>query len=104
MTLYVGADTPESFSVWFSAGNSGVDLTTATSAEFDVYRPDNRIVSWSATVDQKQRVVCRLIHTFAVGELDIPGTYVLVPRVYLPSGSIRGERVIVPVQDPYGRK
>lgn len=104
MTIYIGAVAPESFEIVISKGASSLDLSTVSAASLAVSRPDRTETTWTAALSEQSATSLKLTHTFGSGETDQAGDYYIVPRLTVPGGTHRAERVILPILDPNKRR
>jgi hypothetical protein len=88
-----GAVAPEFFSIFAEAGESGIDLSTATSATIEVQLPDGTKLTWSGTLEDAAVVSVTVKHTFAANDADLPvrGKYIVYAHVVTASSAFRTE-------------
>lgn len=72
-------------------GDSGVDLSTVTAAEFSVQLPDGTETTWDAATSNETASTLTLTHEFdALGaETAEKGTYTVYALLTIPSGVVR---------------
>ena len=75
----------------------GANVSAATARAIDARRPDGTLVSWAAVAEGIDSIK---FTTFA-NSLDQPGDWKLQSRVTLPSGTWRGETVLLRVFTPF---
>lgn len=77
--------------------DTGQNLASATSVSIEAKKPSGTAVSWTGAVFESTKV--RFV-TLA-GTFDEPGLWRLQARVVLPSGTWRGESVLLRVYDVF---
>lgn len=75
------------------------DLTSATTTNIVVKKPDGTNVTWNGTVDPANPTVINYITTST--DFDIPGTYICQAQVTLPGWSGRGDTFFINVNDVF---
>lgn len=96
-----GALAPEALRAIITAGASGVDLTTVTSAVLSVRLPDLSITSWAVAISNATANGIVLTHLFVTGDTTQLGTYGIIAILTLPGGVVRGKVTPIDVIDPY---
>lgn len=105
MTVYINAIAPESAIVTVKRTQvSTFDFSDVTSAEFEVSKPDRSLATWAAAIREVTEKQIVIEHVFELGDVPSAGIYLLVSRLYVPAGVMRGSVVELPVTDPYKRK
>ena len=99
--VYAGAVAPESLKVTVAQGSSGIDLTTVTAAQLLVKKPDGTTLSWSATISAATATSLTLTHVFSAADVDVTGIYVVVPKLTVPAGFVRGVPKKLTALDPF---
>lgn len=87
--VYVGAVAPEAYVLYVTPGDSGVDLSTVTSATFYVQEVDGTETTWSATRSNQTADTLTLTHTFVAADVEEPGELVIYAKLTIPSGTVR---------------
>ncbi len=98
---YQGAVAPESLVVLVKQGDSGIDLTTATSASFSVQLPDGTETTWAGALSGATQTMVVATHVFSAGDLPIPGRYIVVAALTVPGGIIRTKPTPLVVLAPF---
>lgn len=71
----------------------GINISTATLVKIRAKKPDLSVVEWAATVEGTNSIT----HTITVGELNVPGVWLLQSYVEMPEWRGRGEWVSLTV-------
>lgn len=119
---YAGARAPECVGVVVNSVQGGapggcppqqcmppVDLTTATAVSFLVLEPGGYEVTWDGVIaagplpPAPTKTTLTAVHTFAAGDVDKPGVYVLVPILTVPGGEVRGDPTELEVRPKFGK-
>jgi hypothetical protein len=101
--LYQGAVAPEAYSLLVLQGDSGLDMTTVTSAVFVVEKADGIIVTWAGTISAAITSQLKLTHSFvsAPSEVDQSGSYKIYVLLTVPGGFRGTERLLEPVRSQF---
>ena len=67
------------------------DLSTVTSASFEVTRENGNTDSWTAAVSNQATTTLRLTHVFVAGDVDQLETLIVTPIMASPSGAFYAE-------------
>jgi hypothetical protein len=87
-SIYAGAKAPEQVLVTILQGASGVDLTTVSTAVFQVTNGVDPVATWTAAVIHKQADKLVLRHVFDVDGVETrkAGKYRLIPVLTVTDG------------------
>lgn len=85
-SVYVGADAPEAIRITVSTGQSGRNLSTATSAAIFAKSPEGTVKEWACVVSSvtASSVVCT--HEWDADDVDIAGQWRCYVQVALANG------------------
>lgn len=102
--LYQGAVAPEDYAIGVGTGDSGLDMTTVTAAEFRVFKPGGVEVVWTAAISAAIPASLVLTHLFsaAPSEVDKNGDYLIYAVLTVPGGYMTTSRILERVRDKYG--
>lgn len=75
--------------------NIGKDITAATSLKIEALKPDDTVVVWDGAVTETTKVM----HTVAVGELDMKGDWILQAKVSFGTDVFYSEAVRMTVHE-----
>lgn len=101
-TLYVGQVAPTSYAMAITPGETGIDLTTVTAANFAVKKSDGSSTVWAAALTGATATT--LTATYAFGSLtplDKSGDWKIYALLTIPSGFIRTETDTLTVKDSF---
>lgn len=99
---YIAAVAPEALVVAISRGQLAVDFSTATGGSFEVMKPGATVtVSWAGIVSGAGPNALTLTHGYQVGDLDVAGDYIIVPKILFPSGSVLCRRIVKTFTNPF---
>lgn len=101
--IYQGAKAPEAYVLNVVPGDSGVDLSDVTDADFSVRLPSGSETTWSGTMSNQTASTLRVTHTFDASgtETATPGKYVVYAVLTLPSGTVRTAPRVLQVRGEY---
>jgi len=106
MTQEIHLNAVAPYDVEYTLSSADFDLSTGTTARFEVEKPGGVPVVWSgAVLSVKVGLPASSVvitYGFKVGDLDIPGEYTLFPVVDSPSGELFGEIVTLFVREKFG--
>lgn len=91
----------EAFTVVISPGQTGVDLSTATSALFQVKRPDGTTTTWAGAMSAQSKTSLTVAHAYQPGDVAIAGTYQVYAVLTIPAGTVRSGSVQLVGADPF---
>lgn len=101
MRIHRGATFPEGFRITpIGAGDSGLDMTTASGVVFDVVTPRGNRKTWIATIESATSTELTALYVFNADGNDVTGggLYLLRPRITFPSGVRRASPVYINVE------
>lgn len=101
--IYQGAKPPEAYVLNVVPGDSGVDLSDVTDADFSVRLPSGAETTWAGTMTNQTASTLRVTHTFDSGgtETATSGKYVVYAVLTLPSGVVRTVPRVIHVRGEY---
>jgi hypothetical protein len=100
-TVPLGALADYAFILNVTPGEDVVDLTTVTSATFNVRRPDRSATKWTATMTNQTTTTLTLSHPYASGDISQLGFYQVYATLSTPSGPLLTTSVQLKSFDPY---
>lgn len=96
--VYQGAQAPQAYVLDITPGDSGVDLSTVTDAEFQVLRPDGTEVTWAADMSNQTATTLTLTYEYVtpdpqanppvLSDLAQADRYVILAVLTIPSGVV----------------
>ena len=100
--IHRGALAPYALFYTVTSTAASFDLTTVTSASYDVKHESGATDSWAATLEAGATALSLTIkHIFVAGDVDDLGTITVVPRLVTPGGDILAEPRTLLVKSQY---
>lgn len=96
--IYQNALAPEAITVDIIPGNSGLDLSTVTSATIEVYVSGTVSDTWTCNLSNQTEDTITLTYSFQSGDTATTGTKTLLPKLVAPGGTYRCNPLNIYVQ------
>lgn len=99
--IHVNAVAPYAFVYTVtSADTVNFDLSTVTSAVFEIYREDGNVDSWPASLSGASPSSLTLTHVFEPGDVDRLERLIATPRMTAPGGDFYAKSKALRVKRP----
>lgn len=99
--IHQGAIAPYAFKYDVTSEDAvNFDLSTVTSATFEIVRENGNPDSWTAALSGATATALTLTHTFVAGDVDQLETLKITPVMVTPSGSFFGQTRTLRVRPP----
>ena len=89
--LHINAVAPQSLVMLCTPSDALPDMSAVTSSVIVCQKPTGVIVVWPVTLSSQTQTTLTITHQFAVGDVDVIGTYRCYPTHTVSGGQIRGE-------------
>jgi len=99
--IHVGAVSPLSLIVDVRPSALLPDLSVVTAASLSVQKAGVTEAAWTCVIASQSATAIRVTHAFVAGELDRPGTYVVIVLLTTPDGVVPTKPRAFDVQAKY---